>query len=198
MLSIPTHNPLLPMTQTQAAIEQINLGYNDQQDRLLLKLGLVDKTEISVWITRRICKSMWSLLQGANMSLSPSAPTMQPLPDIAVSSKDQAIQSFEREVAEQKVIENMDFKSEYLTDRQTRTEEPLLAIQCMTITIEGQAPHLELQCLGGQAVKIALNNELVHAITNMMQLATREAGWDLLMVTEKTQISLASGQSLLH
>jgi hypothetical protein len=184
------------MTQKQAAIEQINLGYNDQQDRLLLKLGLVDKTEISVWVTRRICRVMWSLLQGANMSLSPSSSADQSLPDPATSSKEQAIQSFEREVAVQKAIENMDFNSEYLTDRQNRTDEPLLAIQCMTIAIEGQAPHLELQCLGGQAVKIALNNELVHAITNMMQLATREAGWDLLFVADKSQTGVALGQSL--
>ncbi len=184
------------MTQKQASIEQINLGFNEQQDRLLLKLGLADKTEISVWITRRICRSMWELLHGFNTILQNSPGATETSNSALPGSKDQAIKSFEREVAEQKIIDNMDFKSEYLTDRQTRTEEPLLAIQCITITAEGQPPSLELQCLGGQAVKIALNNELVHALTNMMQLATREATWDLPLVADKPQSNLTLGQSL--
>lgn len=195
MLSIPTENPLSSMTQKQAAIEQINLGFNEQQDRLLLKLGLADKTEISVWITRRICRAIWALLHGTNTVLTPNLAVGGDVPNTLAGSKDQAIQSFEREVAEQKVMENMDFKSEYIADRQMRTEEPLLAIQCVTITIEGHAPHLELQCLGGQGVKIALNKELVHAITSMMQLATREAGWDLPLISDKPS-SIALGQSL--
>lgn len=185
------------MTQKQAGIEQINLGFNEQQDRLLLKLGLTDKTEISVWITRRICKTMWSLLQGTNAAMLPTAGLMNQAPITTPDTKDQAIQSFEKEAADQRIIENMDFKSEYLTDRQTRTAEPLLATQCLIATLE-QVPNLELQCLEGQTVKIALNNELTHAMTNMMQLATREAGWDLQLVTDHVQGQLTQGQSLIH
>lgn len=194
----------MQMTQNESAIEQINLGYSDQEDRLLLKLGLVDKTEIAVWVTRRICKLMWSLLQSTNGNLLPSATQVVTSKIATPSHKDQVIQSFAREVAEQKSIENMDFKSEYLTDRQTRTEEPMLAIQCAIVTDEelssGKAkpPTLELQCTNGQAVKMALNNELVLAVTNMMQLATREAGWDLLMTVDKTQIGLNPIQQVLH
>jgi len=197
MLSIPVLHPLPTMTQKQAGIEQINLGFNDQQDRLLLKLGLSDKTEITVWITRRICKAIWSLLHGVNASLLPTAAIVNQQP-IAAGAKDQAIQEFAREAAEQKIIENMDFKSEYLTDRQMRTAEPLLAIQCEIIPVENQTSHLELQCLEGQTVKIALNSELVHAMTNMMQLATREAGWDLQLAPDNSPVSLTSTQSLLH
>lgn len=186
------------MTQNESAIEQINLGYNDQEDRLLLKLGLVDKTEIAVWITRRICKAMWSLLQSSNGSLLPTA-TQLAQPSIAASAnKNQALESFVREMAEQKSMENMDFKSAYIADRQTRTEEPILAVQCMMISSENHPPHLELQCKNGQAVKMALSNELVHAVTNMMQLATREAGWDFLMTTNSPQITLNSAQQVLH
>lgn len=186
------------MTESQSGIEQINLGFNDQEDRLLLKLGLLDKTEIAVWITRRICKAMWSLLQSTNGSLLPTSTILNTPAIVSPDSKNEAIKSFEREAAEQKVIENMDFKSEYLADRQTRTDEPLLAIQCVIISAENQPPHLELQCKNGQAVKMALTNELVHAITNMMQLATREAGWDLLMTVDKTQASLNTTQQVLH
>ncbi|MDO9192633.1 MAG: hypothetical protein Q7U12_07035, partial [Undibacterium sp.] len=62
------------MTQNESAIEQINLGFNEQEDRLLLKVGLADKTEVAVWITRRVCKTMWSLLHGAGHALMPTTP----------------------------------------------------------------------------------------------------------------------------
>lgn len=183
------------MTQNESAIEQINLGFNDQEDRLLLKLGLADKTEIAVWITRRICKLMWGLLQTSNSSLSP---VVTPLALAMPASKVEAVESFAREVAEQKSLENMDFKSVYIADRQTRTEAPMLAVQCMIVFTENQTPHLELQCNNGQSVKMALSNELVRAVTNMMQLATREAGWDLLMTANDTQISVISAQQVFH
>lgn len=184
--------------QNQSGIEQINLGFNEQEDRLLLKLGLVDKTEIAVWVSRRICKTMWALLQGAQATLLPSA-TMADLPPVLTTeSKSQVMETFAREVAEQKAIEHMDFKSEYIADRQTLTDEPLLAIQCLITTADNELPNLELQCKNGQSVKMALGNELVHALTNMMQLATREAGWDLLMTAEKPLPTLQSNQQLLH
>jgi len=180
------------MTQNESAIEQINLGFNDQEDRLLLKLGLADKTEIVVWITRRICKAMWSLLQSSNNSLLPaSEQAAKP------TNKDQAIESFTREAAEQKSMENMDFKSEYIADRQTRSEEPMLAVQCVVVASDNQPPQLELHCKNGQIVKMALTNELVHAITNMLQLTTREAGWDLLMTANNTQITLIPTRQVL-
>lgn len=188
----------MTQNQSQSGIEQINLGFNEQEDRLLLKLGLVDKTEIAVWISRRICKVMWALLQGAQATLLPTASVTTAPPVITPDNKSQAIESFAREVAEQKAIEQMDFKSEYVADRQTRTDEPMLAILAVVISAENQLPHLELQCKNGQAVKMALTNELVHAITNMMQLATREAGWDLLMTIDKAQVSTSINQQLLH
>lgn len=188
----------MTQNQSQSGIEQINLGFNDQEDRLLLKLGLIDKTEIAVWISRRICKTMWGLLQGAQVTLLPSA-TMALGPTANTpDSKTEVMESFAREVAEQKAIQHMDFKSEYTTDRQTLTDEPMLAIQCIIISAENQLPHLELQCKNGQAVKIALSNELVHAMTNMMQLATREAGWDLTMTADKNLVGSNFSQQLLH
>ena len=190
----------MPMTQNESAIEQINLGFNDQEDRLLLKIGLTDKTEVAVWITRRICKAMWGLLQNTNSSLVSAVNPIITTPH----NKHQAIENFLLEVADQKKINNMDFKSEYITSRDTRTDEPMLAIQCVVISIENssveksQLPQLELQCSNDQSVKIALSNELVYAVTNMMLLATRVAGWDLLMTQNSMQIALNPSQQVLH
>jgi hypothetical protein len=186
------------MTQNESAIEQINLGFNEQEDRLLLKVGLADKTEVAVWITRRVCKAMWSALQSAGNALLPttaqfSAPTIA-TPD----GKIQAVENFIKEADNQKKIEDLDFKSEYIADRQARSDAPMLAVQCMIVTIGSLPPQLELQCTNGQSVKMALTNELVNAITSMMQLATREAGWDLLMATDNAQVNIISATQTLH
>lgn len=186
------------MTQNESAIEQINLGFNEQQDRLLLKVGLADKTEVAVWITRRVSKSMWTLLQGFSNTVVPAAIEFA-TPAIATSeAKHQAIEIFSREVSEQKKIDNLDFKSEYIADRQSRSEAPMLATQCLITAIDNHPPQLELQCTNGQSVKVALTNELVHAVTSMMQLATREAGWDLFIGVGSKEISTLSTQQTLH
>lgn len=188
----------MTQTQSQSGIEQINLGFNEQEDRLLLKLGLIDKTEIAVWVSRRICKAMWALLQSTQLTLPPAVTITNTTPAMTADSKSQVMETFAREVAEQKAMEKMDFNSTYRPDRQTLTDEPMLAIQCIVISAENQLPNMELQCKNGQSVKIALSNELVHALTNMMQLATREAGWDLLMSGDKPQLGILSNQQLLH
>ena len=186
------------MAQNESAIEQINLGFNEPEDRLLLKVGLADKTEVAVWITRRVCKLMWSLLHGVSNTLMPTA-TQFAAPAIATPEAiSEAIDSFSREATEQKKIENLDFKSEYLVDRQSRSDAPMLASQCMILAEDNLPPQLELQCTNGQSVKIALTNELVHAITNMMQLATREAGWDLMITVDARDVSIISPHQTLH
>jgi hypothetical protein len=186
------------VTQNESAIEQINLGFNEQEDRLLLKVGLADKTEVAVWITRRMCKAMWNSLQSAGNALLPTA-TPFSVPTIATpDSKNQAVESFIKEADNQKKIESLDFESEYIADRQARLDAPMLAVQCMVVTVGSLLPQLELQCTNGQSVKMVLTNELVHAITSMMQLATREAGWDLLMTVDSSQVNIISATQTLH
>jgi hypothetical protein len=74
----------------------------------------------------------------------------------------------------------------------------MLAIQCLIIGLVNLPPQLELQCTNGQSVKIALTNELVHAITNMMQLATREASWDLAMIADNREVSVIPIHQTVH
>ena len=186
------------MTQRESAIEQINLGYNNPEDRLLLRIGMTDKSEMSLWISRRVCRVIWSLLQNISGG---SAPIYQPaaIPPVSDSaSREQALASFAQEVNAQKSIENMDFHSAYIADRQAVTEQPLLVVDCTLIAPKDKPAYFSMQCANTQVVKIALNNELVYAMTNMLQLATREAGWDLLMVDNQTKTVLNLTQQVLH
>jgi hypothetical protein len=165
---------------------------------LLLKLGLADKSEIALWITRSIYKVMSALLQTSRSTL-PASSTPVVLPALVpLDGKTEALANFAREVAEQETLDNMDFKSVYISERQARSEEPMLAVECLLVDAENQQSHLELHCQNGQIVKMALTNELLQAVTSMMQLAIRDAGWDLLSSADNMQISLMSPQQVLH
>jgi len=74
----------------------------------------------------------------------------------------------------------------------------MLAAQCLILAEDNLPPQLEFQCTNGQSVKIALTNELVHAVTNMMLLATREAGWDLMMTVDAREVSITPAHQTLH
>jgi len=92
------------MTASSTGIEQINLSFHEAEDRLLLKLGLLDKTEISVWMTRRLTKLVWRLLQstaGTTIN-SPKTPEKQ----LLTANKAEALADFSREVNTQKILKN--------------------------------------------------------------------------------------------
>lgn len=186
------------MSDNATAIEQINLGYNAQQDRLLLKLGLADKSEIALWITRSIYKVMSALLHSSRSALATKPDALQLPALVPLDPKTEALASFAKIAAEQHALDNMDFKSVYMSERQARSTEPMLAVECVLVDAEHEQSHLELHCQNGQIVKMALTAELLQALTSMMQLSIRDAGWDLLSHADNRQISLMTPQQVLH
>lgn len=182
------------MTENESSIEQINLGFNEQEDRLLLKVGLSDKTEVAVWISRRVAKQIWAALQQAGSALLPSGSSLSS----ATLNKDQAMDHFVRDAELQKKIAQLDFQSAYQSDRKARSDTPLLAITCLTVRVGNLPPYMELQCSTGQSVKMALTGELIQALASMLQLATREANWDLTMANPVQSSSVATSKPILH
>lgn len=156
--------------QQVAAIQQINLGYNAEQDRLLFRVGLSDNTELLVWLTSRITQLLWSLLTGE--AHLPTATSIQ-----NETPPEQAVEQFKQEMQAADALQKMDFKTEYQPRPEVRNDGAMLAINALLIRTENPHPSLELPCLEGISVRINLNPELTLAMCNMLQLATKEAGW---------------------
>ena len=186
------------MVQNESTIEQINLGFNEKEDRLLLKVGLADKSEVSVWITRRVCKTIWGLLNGIRSSLVPNVPQFKTSAVSIPESKSQVTESFSPETKNQISIKSINLESEYFSARHSHLDTPILAAKCLILSIDKLHPELELQCTNGQSVKITLQNELVRAITNMIQLSTQEAGWDLIMTSDTSEVTVTTTHRTLH
>jgi hypothetical protein len=168
--------------KSEAAIQQINLGYNAEQDRLLLRVGLADNSELMVWLTYRITKQLWHLLNGETHL--PTANSIQP--EIAPQ---QAVEQFKQELEVVETLQKMDFATEYQPRKEVVNNGALLAISLVLVSYEQKPPTLEIPCIEGITVRMNLTQELILALCNMLQLSSKEAAWDIGVTTQsKVQI----------
>ena len=156
----------------EAAIQQINLGYNTEQDRLLMRVGLADNSELLVWLTNRITKQLWQLLNGE--SNLPTATSIQ-----VDTPPEMAVKQFKQEIQATKALEKMDFVTEYQPRQEVLNNGAMLAIGIVLVVHQEKIPTLEIPCLEGVTVRMNLTQELILALCNMLQLSTKEAGWDI-------------------
>ena len=156
----------------EAAIQQINLGYNTEQDRLLLRVGLANNSELLVWLTNRITKQLWQLLNGE--SNLPTATSIQ-----AETPPEKAVAQFKQEIQTAETLQKMDFVTEYQLRKEVVNNGAMLAIGLVLVNYQEKLPTLEIPCLEGVTVRMNLTQELILALCNMLQLSTKEAGWDI-------------------
>jgi hypothetical protein len=160
------------INKPEAAIQQINLGYNPEQDRLLLRVGLSDNSELLVWLTNRITKQLWQLLNGKTNL--PTATSIQ-----ADTPPEKAVEQFKQELQAAETLQKMDFATEYQARKEVVNNGAMLAINMMLVSYEQKPPTLEIPCLEGVTVRMNLTGELILALCNMLQLSSKEAGWDI-------------------
>ncbi len=200
----------MPLT---TAIEQLNLSFNQLEDRLLLKVGMADQSEIAMWITRRVCKELWYLLQEVHEQMvsglkehSDALPQDErldelldsiPLPAPKLVRKSESATD-KMDESESHYAETMDFNQTYIANRKPLAEVPILVVSCDINEDSAEKSSLSFKANAGEVVTMGLTLELVVALTNMMQLATKEASWDLLMLQKHATRHLAPSSEVIH
>jgi hypothetical protein len=159
-------------SKAEAAIQQINLGYNAQQDRLLLKVGLADNSELLVWLTYRIAKQLWQMLNAETPLPTATSIKTETLPQ-------QAVNQFQQEAQVVEKMSKMDFATEYKPRTEIVNDAAMLAISVHIIHHPNKPSSLEMPCLEGITVRMNLTQELTLALCNMLQLSAKEASWEL-------------------
>ncbi len=180
---------------TETAIQQLNLGYDSDQDRLLLKVGLPDHVEVAVWLTRRVVKSLWVLLQGKAHAAETSGHAL-----VMVASSN--LQELSVNSSMQEAFDNASQKplafSIVYEARTPLMEQPILVSSCELFTHDEGQSRLEMQAKDGKAIKMILNIELILALTNMLQLASKEAAWDLGFTAGHFMLPALNTRPVLH
>ena len=195
-----THNVDVSGVQP-AVIEQLNFTFDTDQDRLLFRVGLSDNTELSVWLTRRIAKSIWGWLHTSKSSLD------EPVQVFTINAEGgleeiqsniiSAIQANPAALAQNTSV-NMDFETQYRGDRVPRLLLPLLAVASRVVTDSASQFVFELSARDGQVVNIALSLELKVAFTNLLQMAFKEAAWDIQAQSSHFVTPPVSTSQVLH
>ncbi|MDP2246930.1 MAG: hypothetical protein Q8J65_02275 [Nitrosomonadales bacterium] len=171
-----------------ASIQQINIAYHAVEDRLLLKIGYADDAELAVWLTRRLVKGLWQLLQADEI-----VPHVMTLVDPAVIAPEP--HDVEKDSDD---LHKLDFTSEYKSRQVILKDEILLAKDCHILKSANQQASLELVCANGQTIKLLLTQDLAIALTNMLQLVSKETAWELPLSTHTPVMSAIQTSSALH
>ena len=186
---------------TAVVIQQLNLAYDADQDRLLLKVGLTDNSELAIWLTRRIAKSIWTWLHGTNVAEEPELQvfTMNAQGGLDnVSPQLMTPQQVNAETLINSGTPNIDFKSQYQENRTPMLDAPLLAVNCEIVEDTQTQFVLDLSARDAKRARVALSMELKIAFANMLQLATKEAGWDISLQGRHVMAPQVNSQHIVH
>lgn len=177
-----------PPSQPQSqSVQQINLAYDNQQDRLLLKAAVSNEQEIRVWITFRVARQIFIVLN--REAHLPVAVTSATAALLDMQSPAEATRQFEQEAEAVQNLEALDFDTAYQQRESSVSEQELLAIETRFVSINDQLNSMQLVCAGGMNVNMGLNKELVLAISRMLMIASKDAGWVLPAEKEPEAVS---------
>lgn len=167
----------------QQSIQQINLSYDQQQDRLLMKTAVSQEQEVQLWITYRVAREIFRVLnREAHLPVS-----AQPLEN--PQSPIEATRQFEQEAEAVEQLDHLDFATAYQQRPSMLSEQVLLVVEARFISINDQLHNMQLVCANGVNVNMGLNRQLVLAISRMLMIASQDAGWTLPVQKEPEAVS---------
>lgn len=151
------------------SINQIQIVYSAEEDRILFRVNSTDHKEFRFWLTRRYTALLIRVL----------AEHRNQDPDVARQETPQAreaVQSFKQEEA----VSSANFKQEF---DQEGNEFPLgvdimLAFK-LTYKIETGNLRLSLQPKEGQGINMVINQAINATMTRLLATAVNQAGWGL-------------------
>ncbi len=167
------------------AIEQINIAYHAAEDRLMLKIGFSDDAELALWLTRRLVKDLWPLLQQEE----PAQQVMQA--EILTDELQDALRGSRQN-------KQGDLSGEYRARRTLHQNEILLVTDSQIVKSAHREAFLELRCSNDQTVKLLLTEPLTLALVNMLQLVAKETAWDLSLMGPAPILTAIQTSTVLH
>ena len=156
-------------------IHQLNVSYNDRQDRLLLRMNTQTGEEFRFWLTRRLTLRLLPALQQAVGKME-SGPAQVVLPDPASR---QMLSELQRE----SFMQTADFQTPYAEQAQQWPlgEEPMLVTD-VEFRLQPSGMQMALQDKGGaggpgQVCQLVLQAPLLHGLIHLMGQALDKAQW---------------------
>ena len=163
----------------QDKLHQINLGFSPEEDRLLLRINTIGKTEYCLWLTRRYVKLLWKLL----------TKSVESLPEVSAQSAPEAraaVKSFQRQEARQVA----DYSKNY-DDGQAK--RPLGEAAALLVGVRAEpgknSTQLILQTKDGRAINLSLELKLLYSLLDLLVSSTKQAEWNLDLRAEDAAVA---------
>jgi len=150
-----------------AGINQIQMAYKPEEDRILFRVNTLAREEFRFWVTRRYAMICLKVLQD-HLNRDPDISAQQ-----SIEAKT-AVREFKQEQAQQ----NADYSRVFSSDAATYPlgEEPRLAFK-LSYAFKGDLMTLTIEPETGQGISLVINRELNTSMTRLILSANRQAGW---------------------
>jgi hypothetical protein len=152
-------------------IHQIQARYDEEHDRVLLRLSTKDGSEYRFWLTRRFVKRLWPML--VEMLAWDRA--------VTGTQADVATRQTVLDIQHEGYVQQGDFKTafEEVPRQLPLGEAPVLAAHGKGSRLDGGRCLLSLLPQQGQGIDITLDNRLLHLLGKLLQEAVKQADWDI-------------------
>lgn len=152
------------------AIHQIQVRYDETQDRILLRLSTTEGSEFRFWLTRRFVKRLWGML-------------------VQMLEWDQAVQQQHDAQARRTVLDiqhegyaqqaNYSRKFEETPRTMPFGEAPVVLAKAQGKRRDGSTQILSLHPQQGQGIDMTLDTKLLHILSRLLREAVSKADWDM-------------------
>ena len=155
-------------------INQMQMLYSPEEDRILFRLNSTDKKEYRFWITRRYAMLLIKILRD-HMDADPDI-SMQDSPDAKL-----AIKQFKQENAMQSANFEKKFNEE--PNEFPMGDEIPVAFK-ISYNIKDDSLHLSLQPKSGQGMNMVLDRKINSSLMQLLMSAIKKANWGIAVGTE--------------
>lgn len=174
-----------------STLRQLSATYDPEQDRILMRINSGDGAEMRFWITRRFMRLLRQTL--GNMANRFSATHTGAAAPAATLG---AYSDYSRE----QTVKNGDFRTGY----QPGTVLPLGETPVLLARLSARAAPagsnlvLSLHPAQGQGIDLNMDENLVHAFTQVIEAAAQKADWGMAPNQPSLQVPAEAGTHLLH
>jgi hypothetical protein len=178
-------------------LEQLNVSYLVNEDRLLLKMGFLSegdsptKQEVQIFITRRLLSNLWPVLLKSMVTQI----TID-RPEAAFASDDIILMEYQQALND--MTESGHFSASYKDeDREAPLGTAPLLLESINFSMNPHQPlHMQLRPITGGSVDMRLPTQLLHGFCKLLQDAAKQAAWDLDLSMPGTELIGSSGRIL--
>lgn len=152
------------------SIHQIQVRYDETQDRILLRLSTTEGSEFRFWLTRRFVRRLWGML-------------------VEMLEWDQAVQQQHDAETRRTVLDlqhegfsqqaNYSKKFEETPRAMPFGEAPIVLAKARGKRRDARTHVLSLHPYEGQGIDMTLDTKLLHILSRLLREAVAKADWDM-------------------